>query len=755
MKTKNYLLHLVIFLILFSGISCTSNNKSFILGLSKAEQSGNFELINGTPAGTVAIQRGVISSRFTWNKPEELKPGWYRFRFPATRIYQVIPQRLDENEPFIISVTGTDENKTGSASSYAIKVPGATPLALHALPDPILDPTEVQTWQTCEPLWIGENSSISLDVRRPLLIVGDVSLEKVPARELVQLIFKGDAAYNMFTDDKPVRFHYELRNFSGKEINGTIHFVIKDAVDSSEETQALPVKIEAMGTLSNDWEFTPKYGAYLVTAELTSKKAGLICRQDRNITYSPYIDVNKLPDSWPIAFHITTHQPQMMPPSGIKWIRIWGGWSEMEKEPGKYDWSFMDGHVALAKNNGYRLLWVCTGPPAWTLPDSIRNLPRDQRVYTNEEIDKIRPFLHLFWQRYKDSGTIAAVEIGNEPNAHREWTPQIYARFARNIYEVTHQETNNVKVIGISMSGGTHIEYMEKVLQAGLNKHMDIASLHLYEVAHPAGDRSVESKTRLFMQKLKEYGLGSMPVWDTESGCPMQMRQDGVIVPQEKLNQQILQRKDFDPGIPWRVGKAWRAPYELLGAAWMIRASFQQFTLGVQKNFIFQWDASPHFSWVNDWHPGGNPMPKIIVVATGVMSKMLENYGPQPTAQQPAMKQTEDWLVFGHRYQGTEGIMTIVYVHPAKLYAGSGDKVAALAAGDHESADSLTENALSPWLRNQKPKPVTVQVPVSAGLTQVKVMDMLGRDTKTVPVENGFAEIEATEIPQYVLETRE
>ena len=756
MKTIKYTLNILAFLMLSQIILSAQSKESYVLHLKVANKSGNFEFIDNTAAGTIAIQRERISAHLSWEEPQGMKAGWYRASFLATSIFQATPEWLEEDEPFIISAKGSDNSKTEAESSYAYKDPQAKPVTLHSLTQPLLDPTLVQTWYSCQTIWIGENSRIELAVRRPLLIVGDIRLDKVTEEtEHVHLTLTGAAPFNMFTDNNPVGFHYEIQSFSNRAINGNIRFILKDALDGSEQTRTVPVKIKSNTSISNNLEWTPKYGAYLITGELIDNAGKVLCSQHRYLTYSPYIDVNKLPDSWPVAFHIDRGQPEAAPPVGDKWLRLWGGWSEMEKDSGQYDWSLMDKHVKFARENGYRLLWVCTGPAGWTLPDSVRNMPRDKRIYTFEEMDKIRPFLHAFWHRYASAGVIGAVEIGNEPNAHPEWTPEIYARFGRNIYDVTHQDAKDVKVIGISMSGGIPIDYMEKVLNAGMDSTMDIASLHLYEIGNPVGQQSIERKTRLFKQKLEEHGLGDMPVWNTESGCPMQLRQDGVIVPQEELNRQIMQRQQFDASIPWRVGREWRAPSEILGAAWMIRASYQQFAMGVKNNFMFQWDGSPHFSWVYDWRqPEGNVMPKIIVVATGVMSKMLENYGPQPTSQQPAMKQTEDWLVFGHRYQGPEGIMTIVYLHPAKLYAGSGDKVAALAAGDHESADSLTENALSPWLRNQKPKPVTVQVPVSAGLTQVKVMDMLGRDTKTVQVVNGFAEISANEIPQYVIETK-
>lgn len=141
-------------------------------------------------------------------------------------------------------------------------------------------------------------------------------------------------------------------------------------------------------------------------------------------------------------------------------------------------------------------------------------------------------------------------------------------------------------------------------------------------------------------------------------------------------------------------------------------------------------------------------MPKIKVVATGVMSSMLRDYGPQATSDQPEIESPEeDWHAFAHRYEGPKGRMTIVYVHP-KTYTGSGDQVAALAAGD--DIKTKAENTLSPWLRTSEPEPVDLKIPVDS--EQVVVMDMFGKKRKPVEVVNGFALIAATEVPQYLIE---
>jgi hypothetical protein len=249
---------------------------------------------------------------------------------------------------------------------------------------------------------------------------------------------------------------------------------------------------------------------------------------------------------------------------------------------------------------------------------------------------------------------------------------------------------------------------------------------------------------------LNKYDL-KMPVWNTESGSPTDIRNDGVIVPQEQLNALILQHPDFDRNTPWRVGKNWRGASELLGTAWLIRAMYQQLTMGVEKNFLYQWRGGPHHSFVQDDEPGGNPMPKIKVVAVAVMSQLLLDFGPNADTQQPTVQcDDETVLPFAHRFTGPKGRMTVVYVHPKDLDAGSGDGLAALATGEDKQFEKGDQEH-SPWLRLAKPKPVNVRIPVSSN--QVTLIDMFGRDKQVLQASDGFVIIAVDDVPVYIVES--
>jgi hypothetical protein len=746
MKNRCLIVSILTVFVILSGCSTPGNNETVSLSLKEAEQKGSFELVENTAGGAVAIQRGPEESTFIWKDPGAIEPGWYRINFIASSNFQVIADRLEELEPFVFSVITPEKEQKKGQRSFSYKENDSEEMDLNDLPTPLLKPTTVKTWHSSRPLWIDSTSQIEMAVRRPLLVVGDIELQKLSEKELTHLTLEGQGFYNMFTDGEQVVFNYELENF-GKSFRGELRFVLKDALDGTEEIKTVPVKIDEKGLVKGTVEWTPKFGAYRLAGEIVNSEGDLLYREFRHLTYGPEVDTKDLPVDWPVAFHRHPSHPEQVPPIGAKWIRLWGGWERMEPQPGEYDWSMMDVNVQMAKKYGHKLLWACHGVPEWSLPEEDRDKRRAFANYAPEDIDRVRPFLRDFWERYADEGVIGAIEIGNEPNAHPGWPPEKYGQMARAIYEETHKATDDVKVVGISMSGGTHMDYMEKALNAGLDKYMDIASLHLYEIGNPVGNRSIARKTNQFMKKLEEHGLDDMPVWNTESGSGTDIRQDGVMLSQEELNRQIMQHPDFDPEMAWRIGNAWRGSAELRGTGLMIRASYQQFAMGVRKNFMFQWSGSSHHYWIHDWREGGNPMPKIKVVATAVMSKMLLDYGPNATPDQPEVEAQDEWLAFAHRYEGPKGRMTVVYVHP-DVYTGSGDQVAALAAGDDDVKTDA--DIKSPWLRTKEPEPVKVRVPVSK--QQVKVVDMFARNSQTLTATDGFVEIDAFEVPQYIIE---
>jgi hypothetical protein len=276
MKKIHSFLKIIILLILIQGCSSANDQETILLNLDEADQQGSFELVENAEIGRMAVQRASNESKLLWPKPAEAEPGWYRIKFHASGKFQVIADNLLEREPFIITISYPDKEEAEVQHSFAFKSDEAKTVSLNDLPKPLLNPTRVQAWQSSQPLWLDENSRIELAVRRPLLIAGNVQLEKIPREEAVTLELAGEAPYNMFTDDNPVVFRYGIHNRSEKTFRGELRFLPKDVVDGTEQVKSIPVKIKPENTKSGTQEWTPEFGAYRLTTETVNSSGKVI-----------------------------------------------------------------------------------------------------------------------------------------------------------------------------------------------------------------------------------------------------------------------------------------------------------------------------------------------------------------------------------------------------------------------------------------------------------------------------------------------
>lgn len=144
----------------------SSDQETILLNLNEADQRGNFELVENAETGTMAIQRASNESILVWPKPAEAEPGWYRIKFHASGKFQVIADNLAEQEPFIIRIADPGKEDAEVQHSFAFKSDKPKTVSVNDLPQPLLNPTQVQVWQSSQPLRLNENSSIELAFRR-------------------------------------------------------------------------------------------------------------------------------------------------------------------------------------------------------------------------------------------------------------------------------------------------------------------------------------------------------------------------------------------------------------------------------------------------------------------------------------------------------------------------------------------------------------------------------------------------------------
>jgi hypothetical protein len=150
-----------------------------LLQVSQAQIMGQMKI---TDDQSLAIQQGRSGSQLRWTLPDDLAAGWYHLRFAGTSHYQVIADWLDENEPYVLHVS-TPEKRQEKQQSFTYRIPDAPVKAVDDLPAPLLRPTLVQDWQSSQPMWLEPGMQFDLAVRRPLLVMGDVSLLPVASNQ--------------------------------------------------------------------------------------------------------------------------------------------------------------------------------------------------------------------------------------------------------------------------------------------------------------------------------------------------------------------------------------------------------------------------------------------------------------------------------------------------------------------------------------------------------------------------------------------
>ncbi len=685
-----------------------------------------------------------------WILPDDFQAGQYRLTF--TGLAQRYPSpwiSIQDLEPYRIELRPPNRSTDTPVHCFTFADPADravnSPFQHHAYGKPL----KMQRRISNRPLVLEPGMKLIIRMRYPQVMVGDVHLVPVEPWASPEVQVTAGQPHHMFEDQCPIRFDVKISNRSNQAWKGDLlirwtDVNIGELASKQRAIELAPGKAQKLA-LTRELPF----GAYQLDLRLDHSTGRTVTMQHKSFTMSPSIDAHELPEDWPFGFHKRPVEPAV-PHVGIKWIRTFWGWDEMEpKAKGEYDWSEMDDLVALARKNGQYILWVCYTVPGWASrsPGKTFDMPADMRDFDD--------FLAAFWKRYAPGGKldiIRAVEVWNEPNVNhmRHLSADDLVGFAARIKHSVDQHAPGAKVVGISESGGKHTAYVNRLLDAGMGDQIDVASLHIYEVGTPYGHVSIESKIKAMQQALRQHGH-SMPLWNTESGLSQSIRHDtGTAWTQEQLNVLFSESPGFDPAQPHRLGKFWRSASERTGAANMVRSVAQQLSLGVEKVFWFRWQAG-YWGWVQDWRSDGNPLPRLAVPVHAVMARNFADYGTQPLEPIAVASPEPAFDVHAYSFEGRRGRMIIAFVHPLSDEAAAGDNIGAEAQtneanpNDSPAPDEQTHR----WLRRKPMKPISVSLPVGTGAVQV--MDMLGNTIGKEQNAAGRLAVGLTDEPVYIL----
>lgn len=148
-------------------------------------------------------------------------------------------------------------------------------------------------------------------------------------------------------------------------------------------------------------------------------------------------------------------------------------WGAVEPEEGQWRWDVLDAQMAYLKEQRFRFGGLLLGNPRWNSLDKPGYLP-------------VRNLAG--WSRYVSAvvthakGSIQDWEVWNEPPnfTGKDQTPADYAKLVVAAYDAAKAADPSCR-IGLAAKSA-HINYLERVIQAGAQGHYDYITLHPYEV---------------------------------------------------------------------------------------------------------------------------------------------------------------------------------------------------------------------------------------------------------------------------------
>ena len=687
-----------------------------------------------------------------WRMPADLPAGYYFVEWDG-----VAPDTMteweEEAQPYLLR-TGSGPREAKLAA-YSFEVDAKNRRDVPILHYLLKVPARVTKLRSDRPIKLEPGQFFSMQSRtgqmsvqsEPRLVPVDVA--QIPTMEVVSGV-----PYNLFDDTKKPRFEAKINSLNGANWSGKVRAVWLDALTGKTQTQTVGAQSGTPVVL----EWTPPFGVYTLNVELLNARDELLLRQQRHFSYSPLVDSTKLPEKWPFAWH--TRGESTIPPVGFKYYRVFTSWRDMEPAQGKYDCAAMDKHINQPKERGAKILWVCAGTPLWAtsrpdLPSSPRKPYRG--VYMSKppkDWQMLRDFLRAYLNRYApngDASVLGSIEVLNEPNAHGpdvEFSFAEYTEMCKVVWEEVKKHSPQIKVVGISQSGGLHMWWVNGVLDAGAGKYMDVASAHGYETTTPVGPVSIDSKFTLLRQALDKRGLQHVEMWDTETGVGGWGRRGGVIPSDLEMEERARKAPEYNPRTPGRIRNRWRGLSEWGGSAMMVRSSAQKIVLKADPVFYFKWDAGSS-SWMQDRIPEGNPIPKMMIPVQAVQSHLWMRYAIEGSDPIKIASPNKDFIVFAHRFKGPQGRLTVLYAHPKTGGLVVTDEVAANAPGAILGEQIITEDdgKLIAKLPVFDAKLFDVVLPeLRPGAV---TLDILAREMKTIGADR---KVGVAQTPVYIIE---
>jgi hypothetical protein len=530
---------------------------------------------------------------------------------------------------FVVGTGMQPDNPNGWLANYRVTVEGGAgeaaaktvPVALAPPPDagmkPQRKPDEVSkewaAWRgfamATQPLWLDPNTTLALSLSEQIDIIPACWLKKVDKpQDTVAISLRTDAIDNAFTLANPPKFAITAVNAAKAPFGGKVRIDCFDLLTEKTTTDFVDCHIEGTGKTEITYQPKLPYGVFRLTVRPTvgqdATQSGFGA-SNLVVANGPAKLARDLPEDWPLGTHHSNPSPILKAPmAGFKWYRYFHGWAELNPKPGEYHWKELDATIEDVRKVGGKLLLCMEGAPAWTSKKEGRRVG----AVAPKDWNDLRTFAQEFVKRYGNNDVLQAIEPWNEPNANLRWhdTPEALVELTRIWFEATRK--TKLKVVGISVSPGHHIDCVEGLTEAGILKCCDIVAGHFYEEPYSPNRYNLRNNMALHIDLLRipqwrENRL--MPIWDTETGVGTENanggpRPGGRMQNQNEMVEALKRRKDYNGTEPWLM---WAGNSERRMAATWASSTIALLGHGVSRRFSFHpnwysFDHALNLPWV-------------------------------------------------------------------------------------------------------------------------------------------------------------
>lgn len=227
---------------------------------------------------------------------------------------------------------------------------------------------------------------------------------------------------------------------------------------------------------------------------------------------------------------------------GVKWARVQTGWARSEKEPGVYDFSWLDEIVNKLIERGVQpWLSISYGNPVYTgskacvaadgsfseveCPANGVGFPP---VHTPHEREGWSGFVRALARHFRDR--VTHYEIWNEPDLLSFWQSGPKAAEYVDLVRLTaiplREEHPEAKIIGGAIAWGMTVwslKWLEDCMKAGMHEWVDIVTYHGYK---SVPERHSSQEIAGFRRILQTYKK-DLPYWQGEAGVQSQVPAEG------------------------------------------------------------------------------------------------------------------------------------------------------------------------------------------------------------------------------------